>query len=107
MGDDTLSIRVTHLEDGEKEITDKIEAIQDFAYRQEEKTRFVENLSSRVNKMDEMRQQSEVKTSQEVEARASRNAQEIQEMRRNLELALSELERDMKEETRSIKSENK
>merc|ERR1712226_1733314 len=72
--DDTLSIRVTHLEDGEKEITDKIEAIQDFAYRQEEKTRFVENLSSRVNKM-EMRQQSEVKTSQEVEARASRNAQ--------------------------------
>merc|ERR1719394_1704873 len=104
--DDSLSIRVTHLEDGEKDIIDKIEAIQDFAYRQEEKTRFVETLSSRVNKMDEMRQQSEAKTSQELEVRASRNALEIQELRRNLELTLSELERNMKEETRSIKSDN-
>merc|ERR1719309_465194 len=104
--DDTLSIRVTHLEDGEKDIIDKIEAIQDFAYRQEEKTRFVETLSSRVNKMDEMRQQSEAKTSQELEVRASRSALEIQELRRNLELTLSELERSMKEETRTIKSDN-
>jgi chromosome segregation ATPase len=104
--DSSYSVRIKNLEEESKDASRKIVEIQDFAMKQEEKSKFVESLSSRVSHMDEMRQQSEAKTNQEVEARASRNAVEIQEMRTNIENTLGELERGMKAETNSIRSDN-
>merc|ERR1719412_1349701 len=66
----------------------------------------METLSSRVSHLDEMRQQSESKTKQEVEERESRNATEMKDMRRKLEFALGELEKHINEEARSLRSDS-
>merc|ERR1719193_2380922 len=62
-----LTQNVTKLEEDSKELSEKIVALQNFAMVQEKKASMMETLSSRVNHLDEMRQQSEAKTKQEVE----------------------------------------
>merc|ERR1719462_892780 len=77
-----LTQNVTKLEEDSKEISEKIVALQNFAMVQEKKASLMETLSLRVNHIDEMRQQTEAKTKQEVEERESKNATEMRDMQR-------------------------
>jgi len=97
--------KITILKDECDEMSEKVVAIQDFAALQEQKAHFVETLSSRVNQMDEMRQQSEAKVKQEFDEKDQRNASEIQELKHHLQIALSDLEKQMKTDTRLLKAE--
>merc|ERR1719400_103707 len=101
-----LSENVTKLEEDSKELSEKIVSLQNFAMVQEQKTSIMDALSSRVNQIDEMRQQSESKSKQEIEERESRNATEMKDMRRKLEFALGELEKHINEEARSLRSDS-
>merc|ERR1719209_2808417 len=94
------------LEEESRELSEKIVSLQNFAMVQEQRTSMMDTLSSRVNQIDEMRQQSESKTKQEVEERESRNATEMKDMRRKLEFALGELEKHINEEARSLRSDS-
>merc|ERR1711971_251122 len=101
-----LSQNIVKLEEESRELSEKIVSLQNFAMVQEQKTSIMDTLSSRVNQIDEMRQQSESKTKQEVEERESRNATEMKDMRRKLEFALGELEKHINEEARSLRSDS-
>ena len=101
-----LSQNIVKLEKDSKELSDKIVLLQNFASVQEQKTSVVDNLSSRVKQIDEMRQQSEAKTKEEVEERESRIATEMKEMQRKLEFAMGELEKHINEEARSLRSDS-
>jgi len=59
-----------------------------------------------VNKMDEIRQQSEATSKKEVEDRAAQNTSEINELRRTHEIALAELEKYIKQECHSLKTDS-
>merc|ERR1719193_1193640 len=83
-----------------------IVSLQNFAMVQEQRTSMMDTLSSRVSQIDEMRQQSESKTKQEIEEKESRNATEMKDMRRKLEFALGELEKHINEEARSLRSDS-
>merc|ERR1719228_3149220 len=101
-----LSQNILKLEEESRDLSEKIVSLQNFAMVQEQKTSIMDTLSSRVNQIDEMRQQSESKTKQEVEERESRNATEMKDMRRKLEFALGELEKHINEEARSLRSDS-
>merc|ERR1719228_2822856 len=101
-----LSQNISKLEEDSRELSEKILSLQNFAMVQEQKTSIMDALSSRVNQIDEMRQQSESKSKQEVEERESRNATEMKDMRRKLEFALGELEKHINEEARSLRSDS-
>lgn len=58
----SLSVKVINLEEDNKGMSEKIVGIENFSMIQEDKAKFVESPTSRVNKMDEMRQESYVKT---------------------------------------------
>merc|ERR1712212_643357 len=101
-----LSQNIVKLEEESRELSEKIVSLQNFAMVQEQRTSMMDTLSSRVNQIDEMRQQSESKTKQEVEERETRNATEMKDMRRKLEFALGELEKHINEEARSLRSDS-
>merc|ERR1719210_2664616 len=101
-----LSENVTKLEEDSKELSEKIVALQNSAMVQEKKASMMETLSSRVSHLDEMRQQSEAKTKQEVEERESKNATEMKDMRRKLEFALGELEKHVNDEASSLRKDS-
>merc|ERR1719228_2754 len=101
-----LSQNISKLEEDSRELSEKIISLQNFAMVQEQKTSIMDTLSSRVNQIDEMRQQSESKTKQEIEEKESRNATEMKDMRRKLEFALGELEKHINEEARSLRSDS-
>jgi hypothetical protein len=101
-----LSQNIVKLEEDSRDLSEKIVCLQNFAMVQEQKTSIMDTLSSRVNQIDEMRQQSESMTKQEVEERESRNATEMKDMRRKLEFALGELEKHINEEARSLRSDS-
>jgi chromosome segregation ATPase len=101
-----FSQNILKLEEDSNDLSEKIVSLQNFAMVQEQKTSVMDTLSSRVNQIDEMRQQSESKTKQEVEERESRNATEMKDMRRKLEFALGELEKHINEEARSLRSDS-
>merc|ERR1719228_2379923 len=101
-----LSQNISKLEEDSRELSEKIISLQNFAMVQEQKTSIMDTLSSRVNQIDEMRQQSEAKTKQEVEERESKNATEMKDIRRKLEFSLGELEKHVNDEASSLRKDS-
>ena len=85
---------------------EKIIAMEEVAMIQAEKAKYVESLTSRVNQIDEMRQQSEAKAKEDFDNTVSKNAKEIQDLKLNLEQTMIQIEHYMKEENTAIKSES-
>jgi hypothetical protein len=92
-----LSQRIVYLEDDNKDSAIKLISLQEELMIQAQKASFIEALTTKVNKMDEIRQQSEATSKKEVEDRAAQNTSEINELRRSHEIALAELEKYIKQ----------
>merc|ERR1719228_743469 len=104
--EDTFITKLNIIEEENKSNLEKILAMQEVSMIQEEKAKYVESLTSRVNQIDEMRQKSEAKAKEDFDFTASKNAKEIQELKLSLEQTMIQIEHYMKEENTAIKSEN-
>jgi len=104
--EDSFITKLNIIEEENRNNVEKIVAMQEVAMIQAEKSKYVESLTSRVNQIDEMRQQSESKAKEDFDNTVSKNAKEIQELKLNLEQTMIQIEHYMKEENTAIKSEN-
>ena len=104
--EDTFITKLNIIEEENRTNLEKIVAMQEVAMIQAEKAKYVESLTSRVNQIDEMRQQSEVKAKEDFDNTSSKNAKEIQDLKLSLEQTMIQIEQYMKEENTAIKSEN-
>eukprot|EP00090_Calanus_glacialis_P037800 TRINITY_DN6549_c0_g1_i2.p1 TRINITY_DN6549_c0_g1~~TRINITY_DN6549_c0_g1_i2.p1 ORF type:complete len:1555 (-),score=493.26 TRINITY_DN6549_c0_g1_i2:859-4908(-) len=104
--EDTFITKLNIIEEESRNNLEKIVAMEEVAMIQAEKSKYVESLTSRVNQIDEMRQQSEAKAKEDFDNTVSKNAKEIQELKISLEQTMIQIEHYMKEENTAIKSEN-
>merc|ERR1712228_709567 len=104
--EDTFLTKLNIIEEENRNNLEKIIAMEEVAMIQAEKTKYIESLNTRVNQIDEMRQQSEAKAKEAYDNTASKNAKEIQDLKLSLEQTMIQIEHYMKEENTAIKSEN-
>merc|ERR1711892_1361188 len=104
--EDTFITKLNIIEEESRNNLEKIIAMEEVAMIQAEKAKYVESLTSRVNQIDEMRQQSEAKAKEDFDNTVSKNAKEIQDLKLNLEQTMIQIEHYMKEENTAIKSES-
>merc|ERR1712123_233131 len=96
--EDTFITKLNIIEEESRNNLEKIIAMEEVAMIQAEKAKYVESLTSRVNQIDEMRQQSEAKAKEDFDNTVSKNAKEIQDLKLNLEQTMIQIEHYMKEE---------
>merc|ERR1719495_2735659 len=104
--EDSFITKLNIIEEESRNNLEKIIAMEEVAMIQAEKAKYVESLTSRVNQIDEMRQKSEAKAKEDFDNTVSKNAKEIQDLKVSLEQTMIQIEVYMKEENKTIKSEN-
>ena len=96
-----LLAKVESIDDENKYNKEKLVAMEEAAVTQSEKAVYVESLMSR---MDDMRQQSEVKSKEELQTKIQSQSKAVDELRNELEAKLGSISRDIRGELDSLNS---
>ena len=96
-----LEIKVENIDDENKYNKEKLVAMEEAAVIHGEKAMYVESLMS---KMDDMRQQSEVKSKEEFQTKIQLHSNAVDALRTELEAKLGNISRDIKAELDSLHS---
>ena len=94
-----LLAKVESIDDENKYNKEKLVAMEEAAVTQSEKAVYVESLMSR---MDDMRQQSEVKSKEELQTKIQSQSKAVDELRNELETKLGNISRDIRGELDSL-----
>merc|ERR1712180_99152 len=98
--------RLEVLGDLQAEQADKIKALEEASMQHFERATYFDSLNTRVNQLDEMRQQSEAKARDEVDATVSRNNTIVNEFRTDIENQIQNISFHINDEQRKTVEEN-
>jgi chromosome segregation ATPase len=98
--------KIQNIQDNYQNNIEKLVQIEEQTHMQAEKVHYVEMLSDRVNQIDDQRQKNEAKIKDDVDESFAKNSKAIEEMKKQFEGMLSEVEKQREIEQESLKSES-
>jgi chromosome segregation ATPase len=98
-----IATRLELLESDSGEHQQKLISLEEATFVQAEKARYVESLNERFSRMDEIRQQSESKSKEELEHTVASNAKAIEAIKQALGQRIQKLEEDIQGDFTSLK----
>merc|ERR1712013_633494 len=96
------SNRISYIDADHRTLMEKLILLEDAHQNQLQKAAYIENLGDRVNRLDEMRQQSEAKANDEVDATISQSNRLINTIQTDFEEKVKLLEKFVNDEQRTL-----